>query len=70
MAEIKSADDSDLRLSDFESSDNPIVARIAARIRSDVSEAQQPVRANHSSHSSSPGGKGHTSYVSGRFEDV
>jgi hypothetical protein len=25
--------------------------------------------ASHSSHSSSPNGKGHTSYVTGKFED-
>lgn len=58
-----------LTLADLEQADNPIVNRIIARVKSQQAAADGR-RANHSSHSSSPGGKGHTSYVSGRFEDA
>jgi hypothetical protein len=60
-----------LTLGEAENVDNPVVARIVAEMKSRLAAKSGPdrTRANHSSHSSSPGGKGHTSYVSGKFED-
>lgn len=59
-------DEADLTLADLESSSNPILERIKERILKPV----EAPRAGHASHASSPGGKGHNSYVNGRFEDV
>jgi len=57
--------DGEVTLADLENSDHPVLARIRERLLGTQANAAKP----HSSHSSSPNGKGHTSYVNGRFED-
>lgn len=60
-----------LTLAQAEQIDNPIVGRIVADMKARLAAKGGPDRRNasHSSHSSSPTGKGHTSYVTGKFED-
>ncbi len=59
--------DGEVSLADLENTSNPVLERVKDRLLK-----QQPAtepRMAHNSHSSSPAGKGHTSYVNGRFED-
>ena len=61
-----------LTLAQAELIDNPIVGRIVADMKSRLAAKGDDLgrrNASHSSHSSSPNGKGHTSYVTGKFED-
>ena len=58
--------ETDITLAELESSSNPILERVKERILKPV----EAPRAGHSSHASSPAGKGHNSYVNGRFEDI
>lgn len=58
--------DAEITLSDLEGSANPILERVKRRL---ISEKGGPdAHMAHPSHSSSSG-RGHNSYVSGRFED-
>lgn len=58
--------DAEISLSDLEGSANPILERVKKRL---ISEKGGPeAHMGHPSHSSSSG-RGHNSYVSGRFED-
>ncbi len=58
--------DAEITLSDLEGSANPILERVKKRL---ISEKGGPdAHMAHPSHSSSSG-RGHNSYVSGRFED-
>lgn len=61
-----------LTLAEAERVDNPVIARIVADMKGRLAAkgGADRTRANYSSHSSSPGGKGHTSYVSGKFEEL
>jgi hypothetical protein len=61
-----------LTLAQAEQIDNPIVGRIVADMKARLAAKGDDLgrrNASHSSHSSSPNGKGHTSYVTGKFED-
>jgi hypothetical protein len=61
-----------LTLAQAEQIDNPIVGRIIADMKARLAAKGDDFgrrSASHSSHASSPGGKGHTSYVTGKFED-
>lgn len=55
--------DAEITLSDLEGSANPILERVKRRL-----VGGKETHMGHASHSSSSG-RGHTSYVSGRFED-
>jgi len=57
--------DTELTLDSLEKSDNPVLKRVAERL---LDKRPDSVVAGHSSHSSSSG-RGHSSYVTGRFED-
>lgn len=57
--------DTELTLDSLEGSDNPILKRVAERL---MDKRTGPAVASHSSHSSSSG-RGHSSFVTGRFED-
>jgi len=58
--------DTELTLESLEKSDNQVLKRVAERL---LDKRPDSVVAGHSSHSSSSG-RGHTSYVTGRFEDA
>lgn len=58
--------DAQITLSDLEGSANPILQRVKNRLLNEVSGENKS--SSHSSHSSSSG-RGHTSFVTGRFED-
>lgn len=59
--------DGEVSLADLEGSLNPVLERVKDRLLGQ--QTSDPMKASHSSHSSSSG-RGHTSYVSGRFEDI
>ena len=58
--------DSELSLADLEGDLNPVLERVKSRLLGE--RGAEPEKAGHSSHSSSSG-RGHSSYVGGRFED-
>lgn len=58
--------DAELSLAELETTLNPVLERVRDRLLGE--RGVDPIKAGHGSHSSSSG-RGHTSYVSGRFED-
>jgi hypothetical protein len=60
-------DGAELTLAELETTLNPVLERVRDRLLGE--RGADPIKAAHGSHSSSSG-RGHSSYVSGRFEDL
>ena len=58
--------DAEITLSDLEGSANPVLERVKSRLLNE--QGKSGAHMGHPSHSSSSG-RGHNSYVTGRFED-
>ncbi len=57
----------EISLAELETTLNPVLERVRDRLLGE--RGADPEKAGHSSHSSSSG-RGHSSYVGGRFEDL